>query len=70
MFVDGHEQHLPARAFNRIALIARDAVPGANDAPDLPDVEMQKIAGRGVLVALCGLGGLKIREPGQALCFG
>jgi hypothetical protein len=52
--------------FDRIAPIARDAVSGANDVPELLGVEMQKIAGRGVLVALRRLGRLQIREPGQA----
>ncbi len=50
--VDGHESGLPTRTAHDIAAVARDAMAGPHDAPQLLGIDAKWIDGRGVLVAL------------------
>lgn len=64
--VDGYEQRLPACTIDRVAPVARDAVAGPHDAPELLGVDVQQVPGCLVLVAHDSLDGLQVAQLGQA----
>ena len=66
MVVDGHEQHLPARAIHAIAPVARHAVTGPHDAPELLGVDVQHVARSSVFIAHHRLGWLEVCQTAEA----
>ena len=51
MIVDGDVEELPTGTASFVLRIAGDAMASLDDAGELLDVEMQQVAGRGMLVA-------------------
>ena len=66
VIIDRHEQELPTGARYRVASVAGDPMAGPLDAAEFLDVDVQQVAGRGMLVALHGFDRLQSAQRRQA----